>query len=820
MERLLQDVKYALRALARSRAFAIAAIVSLALPIAVDSSMFSIVNTLLLRTPTVSRPHELLGVYSDLGPRGPIRYISVSYPDYAYYRDHNTTLSGLGAYNDLDLVLGDGTEGESVLGELVSGNFFEVLELRAALGRMIVPSDDAPSQPPVAVIDQTLWQNRFQRDPAIVGKTVRLNRQTFTIVGVLPSYYTGLMVGPPRQIFIPLATQPLVMTGGTNLLTSRGNRWLNVFGRMKPGVREPQVQAELEVRTAQLQKEFPGSNRRLGVATTPLRMVPLTFKGMVVNASTVFMIAVVFILLISCANLTNLLLMRAHARRTEFATRLALGAARSRLVRQLLTESLVLGTLGGLVGFGLAVVLARTMEHVQRPPGPLSLVLSMTIDWRVGLFALGLALLTGVGIGLLPALWASRSDLTAFLKQDVQRAGASTSRTNRLLVIAQVCVSVVLLAGAGLALRSLAKAEAIDPGFRPDGVYAASFQLQRQNAPAGRVEQFYRQAQDRIRAVPGVQAVSTASHLPMGGMISTKSVVVEAHQPPPGQEHFEIDTSQVSPGYFHTMGIALVSGRDFDDHDASAEPGEQTPVLINQAMANEFWSGQDPLGKVIRVDEKNDTGALIVIGVVKDSKYRSIGEAPRSFLYRPMRFAEEAPWGKQLLVKTTSTSQLTLVRGAIEAVDGSLPPARFQSLEEQLSGVLFPARLLAILLATFGALAFALQTVGLYGVTAYAVNGRRREMAIRLALGAPRFSLIKMGVGGPLLLVGFGAATGVVLALWATRGLGSYLYGIAPSDAPTLAVVVLLQLAAGLIAAYTPMHRTMDVEPSVALRDL
>jgi putative ABC transport system permease protein len=820
MERLLQDVTYALRALARNRAFAIAAIVSLALPIAVDASIFSIVNALLLRTPTVDRPHELLGVYSDLGPRGPIRYISVSYPDYTFYRDHASTFSGMGAYNDLDLVLGEGTDGESVLAEMVSGSFFEVLGLRPAIGRMIVPSDDSPSQPPVAVIDQTLWQNRFQRDPNVIGKTVHLNRQAFTIVGVLPAQYTGLTVGPMRQVYIPLATQPLVMSG-TNMLASHGNRWLNAFGRMKPGVQEAQAKADLEVLTSQLQKEFPATNRRLGVATTPLRMVPLTFKGLVVNASTVFMIAVVFVLLISCANLTNLLLMRAHARRTEFATRLALGAARGRLVRQLLTESLVLGALGGLLGFALAVVLARTLSNVQRPPGPLSLVLSMTIDWRVGLFALGLAVLTGVGIGLLPALWASRSDLTAFLKQDTQRAGASTSRTNRVLVTAQVCVSVVLLAGAGLALRSLAKAQAIDPGFRPDGVYAASFQLQRQNLPEGRVEQFYRQVQEHLRAVPGVQAVSTASHMPMGGMISTKSVVIDAHQPPPGQEHFEIDTSQVSPGYFQTMGIALVSGRDFDERDASAAAGEQTPVLINQTMAKEFWSGQDPLGKVIRVDEKNDKGALIVIGVVKDSKYRSIGEAPRSFVYRPMRFAEEAPWGKQLLVKTAGgASQLGLVRTAIEAVDASLPPARFQSLEEQLAGVLFPARLLAVLLATFGALAFALQTVGLYGVTAYAVNERRREMAIRRALGAPRFSLIKVGVGGPLLLVAFGAAAGVLLALWATRGLGGYLYGITPSDAPTLAAVVLLQLMAGLLAAYTPMHRTMELEPSVALRDL
>ncbi len=824
MERLAQDITYALRTLARNRIFAAAAIVSLAMPIAVNASIFSIVNALLLRLPNVERPRELVGVYSDLGPRGPIRYIATSYPDYAYFRDHNAAFTGLLAYSDVDVVLGDGAEAETVPGQLVTGNFFEVLGLRPAVGRLLAPTDDQPSQAQVAVIDHTLWETRYQSNPSVIGQTLRVNRQLFTIVGVMPASYDGVAVGPRRQVVLPIAAQQIVMSGGANLMTSRGNRWLNVAGRLKPGVPEATALADLKVAAGQLKTEFPGTNRNLGVAVAPLRMVPLTFKGMVVRASTILMAAVAFILLISCANLTNLLLMRGNSRRTEFATRLALGASRGRLVRQLLTESLVLAACGGVAGFATAVLIARVLSTVQRPPGPLSLALTMTVDWRVGVFVLGVAVIAGLAVGLLPALWASRADLTSFLKQDTQRAGRSTSNANRVLVMVQVSVSIVLLAGAGLALRSLAKVQAIEPGFRPDGVYASVFQLKRQKFPDGRMEQFYRQVIDRVGGVPGVQGVSTTSHLPMSGMVQTKKIVIDPAQQS-AEDPIEVDESQVGPGYFKTMGIALLSGRDFGDADVQTInpdlPPEQIPVIVNEAMARQFWPGDDAVGKMFRLDERNDKSVLMVIGIVRDSKYRSLAEEARPYMFRPLRFAEEAPWGKQLLIKTSDhgASQLALVRRAIDSVEPGLPPAKFQSVEEYVSGALFPARLLAALLATFGMLALALQTVGLYGVTAYSIVQRRRELAIRHALGAPRLSLIKAGVGGVLFLVATGAILGVLGARLATRGLGAYLYGIQPSDIPTLAVVVAVQLLAALVAAYAPLRRSIDREPGIALRE-
>jgi predicted permease len=818
VEQLLQDVGYALRGLVRARLFAIAAIATIALPIAGNASIFGIVNALLLRLPNVHQPRELLGIYSDFGPKFPIRHGSVSYPDYEYLRDHTSSFSGVVAYNDLEVVMGDATDAAVVPAQLVSGSFFSVLGLNTIVGRSLGPADDRPGAEATVVIDDRLWKTRLASASEVVGKTLRLNNQVFTIVGVLSPGYTGLTVGPRQQLFMALAAQPLLAGGGgPNMLTSRGNRWLSVVGRRKPGVSEETALADLQTATRQLQQQFPDTNRTIGVAASPVSMVPLIFKGMVFRASAILMAAVAFVLLISCANLANLLLIRANTRRAEFAARLVLGASRARLVRQSLTETLVICLIGGALGFFVATAIASALSVAQAPPGPLALALRMDIDWRVGLFAFGIAAIAGLGVGLLPALWASRTELTSALKQEPLRAGAS-SRSNRVLLAVQVGVTLVLLTGAGLALRSLANAQAVDLGLRAERVHTTFFSLRRQGFNEARMGQFYQQLLDRTRNLPGVEAATYASHLPLGPAAQTKGVALEGRQPPNGT-HFQIDDALVGPGYFRTMGIPIVAGTEFADSDFTSAAG-RVPIVINETMARQFWPEQDPIGRVVGVKGGGTDATMTIIGVAKNGSYRSLGESPRPFFYLPLLHEKEAPWGKVLVVRTRGNGggDLASIRREIASLASGLPPARFTPFEQFVSGALFPARLLATLLGAMGGLALFLQAIGLYAVTASSVKHRTREMAIRSALGAPRRALIKTAMGGALLPVAVGLIAGIGVALLVTRSLEGYLYGITPTDVTTFTAMAAFQLAAGLVAASAPLRQTMKLDPSHALR--
>ncbi len=815
MTHLLQDLRFALRLMARKPGLTAMAVVSLALGIGVNSSIFTLVNAVLLSEPPISRPDRVVEVYTS--DSDGFLYGTSSVPDYFDLRDGSDVFSGLAAGRTYPVTFDDGESTDLLMGEIVSGNYFDVLGVRARIGRTFLPEEDRiPGTHPVVVLGHEFWQRRFAGDPAILGRTLKLNGQELEVVGVAAESFKGTLPAFRIELWMPLMMSDQLSE--KPILERRGSRSLLLKGRLADGVALEQAQAQLGTLAGRLAAEYPETNEDRAITLVPIRDVILNpgFDGPARGVAGFLMAIVGLVLLIACSNVANLFLARASDRRKELALRLALGSGRGRLVRQLLTESLLVALLGGLASLLFATWTARLIAGF-RPPIPIPVALELGVDLRVLAFTLLLAVLTGVLCGLAPALQASRPDLVPALKDEAAALGRGYRRfgLRNILVVGQVAVSTLLLIGAGLFIRSLMNAQAIDPGFTLRHGVAATLMPRLGGAYSeAEAELLYRDLLERARALPGVSSAAVAEFLPLGLAISNKGVWIEGQELEEGQDPPAIDTMAIGPGYFETLGIALERGRDFSDLDDASAPGA---VIVNQTLARRTWPGADPLGRRLRFDDAPDATVFEVVGVAADGKYRTLGEAPRPYLYTP--YAQTGDFMLTLVLASEREGEtLGAVRRLLAGVDPQLPIFEIKTLSEHLDIMLFAPRMGAALLAAMGFLGLVLASVGLYGVVAYSVARRTREIGVRMALGAGKGDVLGMVVGEGMVLVAIGVALGAGAALVVTRALQGLLYGVGASDPMTYVAVSLFLLAVAWLANFLPARRATGIDPIHALR--
>jgi predicted permease len=805
-----RDMRFGLRMLARRPASNVAVVVALALGIGMNTAVFTFVNGLLLRPPQgVSQTRKMVELWLKLPKKnGPQAYLPFNYPDYAYYRDHSKSLEGLLAFD------GDGVEviwnhdgfGQNLNVATASGNFFSLLGVNAALGRTLSEDDDRIDNPrQVVVLSYACWRNKMGADPGVVGRTLMLNGAAFTVAGVAPPEFTGLMVATEPDIWAPLTLQEK-FTHDKTRLTSRDSYWLIVAGKMRSSNDRKSVQTEMHLLAKQLGLLHPEEQEVPDAEVYAMTLLPGPFRGYVFAFTGLMMIVFVLVLLIACTNAASLLLARATGRAREMATRAALGAGRARLLRQLLVESLMLASLAGALGVAIAWVMSRLLMRLK--PGNLPITLEIPLDWRVVLFAMAVSVATGVVFGLAPALRASAVDPARVLREESQTAGRKKARLRNILVIAQVAMCVVLLAGATLCVRSLMNANAIDPGFDTRHIALADLDPGSLGYTPEKVEDFYARLLDRVQRLPQVTSASYAAFLPLGTSRQAGTAGKMLGNDP---DAVRISVFRVEPGLLRTLGIPLLRGRDLTQKEADSDTPES--VVINEYLARRLWPGEDPVGKHLVLS--GEKASSQVVGVVKNGKYRTLGEGPMSAVFRG-----ELPPARTLVVRTIGDERAVLdeVRRAVPGVDPLMTTTLVQTIGDFMAFPLFPARATGWLLGASGILALVMTTIGLFGVIAYVVSQRTHEIGVRMALGARRSDVLKLVMGQGLRLTGIGLGIGICVALGAARLLSPLLYGIGANDPATMIAVAAALAAIALTACYLPARRAMRVDPSVALR--
>jgi predicted permease len=808
----MTDLRYAFRMLLKNRGVSAAAIISLGLGIGANAVIFTWVKAVLLEPlPGVANQGALVVVANQTRDGG---YVSMSYPDYRDYRDAVTTLDGLVATEMTTLSLGATTSAERaerLYGALVSGNYFDVVGVIAALGRTFRPDEDrAPNAAPVVVISDGLWHRRFGGDPSIVGRTISINGHQFSIVGVAPPAFQGTMVGIALDVWVPVMMQPQIVPGGDRL-EARGLRWMQAMGRLKPGVSIDAAQAELDTIGRRLIAAYPRSNDGFTARVLPLSKSPWGAQFVLGPVLTVLMAIVAVVLLLACANVANLLLARALARRREVAIRLAIGASRARLARQLLTESLLLAIFGGAAGFVVAW-LGSGVLMAFAPPTDVPVKLALGVDLKVLAFTCVVALATGLIFGLVPALQGTRPDVVVDLKDEAGSSGGhSRARLRNGLVIAQVSLSLLMLVAAGLFVRSFRNAQQMSPGFNAQGVLLATYDLFPNGYDEASGRQFHRRAMEQVAAIPGVSSVSLARRVPLGfdGSSSTR-IRVDGYVPEPN-ESMQINYNVVGPDYFRTMQIPMLSGREPTSRDDLTAP---RVVVVNAAMARRYWKRTDVVGQRIRIADNT----LEVIGVVPTGKYQTLAEQARSFMYLPIG----QTYAPQIVLHVRTAGDpaalAPAVRAAVAQLDPNLPLFDVKTLDAHMGFATFTPRLAASLLGAFGVLALVLAAVGLHSVLTYSVSQRTREVAIRLALGASPANVLSLVVRQGMWLLIVGLAIGMTIAYGALPLMSSLLIGISAKDPLTFAAVGALLAFVALAASYMPARRAARVDPIVALK--
>ncbi|HEV2667635.1 MAG TPA: ABC transporter permease [Blastocatellia bacterium] len=812
-----QDLRFGARMLLKKPGFTAIVALSMAIGIGANATIFSFVNELLLRPPSVERPGQLLEFWNHYRQGGSLftSFEPLSYPEYEHYRDHNQVFSEMLAFNGDPAFISWSRQGqgEIIQGQYVSGNFFSCLGVRAALGRTFAPEEGRTSGThPVVVLSHAFWQEHLGADPNVVGSTMRLNGFSFNVVGVAPKGFAGLVIGFMPDVWIPLMMGPQT-TRDQDLLTRRSGHWIFGVGRLKPGLTLTQATADLNVLSRQLAQSYPKNNEMYEPAIFPATLLPGPVRGYVSAFSGLLMLVVALVLLIACANAASYLLARATARRREIAVRAALGASRSRLVRQTLAESLLLACFSGGLGWLLARWTAPLLLSLKPPTLPLRFDVSP--DYRVFGFTLLVTLLAGLLFGLAPAWQGTRIDLATSLKDGASGGGARKSRLRSLLVVGQVAVCSLLLVGSGICLRSLLHAQSIDIGFETGNRLIATLDLSSLGYSKDKGKAFFDNLIERTKTIPGVESASLTSHLQLGTVSWGEFINVEGHQPPPGERGFTVNSMSVGPDFFKTMGTKVLRGREFTARDTEGAPGV---VIINEEIARRFWPDRDPVGASLTMGSGKEEQRFEIVGVAQNGKYRSLGEQPRLFLYHPILQGYYA--GATLVAKTSGdpASLMAAVRREIGALDPNLAPTQIDTLEEHMTFALFPARISGVLLGVFGLLALVLALVGLSGLIAYSVSQRTREIGVRMALGAGTRDVLKLVIGEGMLLTLIGMTVGLASALGLTRFLSDLLYGVSAIDPLTFGVIALLLVGVALLACWLPARRATKVDPMVALR--
>ncbi len=819
MKSLPVELRQALRQLLSRPAIHGLAVVSLALGIGANTSMFTLIDAVLFDAPPVARPDELVELYTS-EVDGSL-YSSSSAPDYRDLAAKARSFTGVGLYSIMAGSFDDGERTRLLFGEVASGNFFEVLGIEPALGRFFRPEEDAvPGEGAVVVLGHGFWQREMAGDPGVLGRQLELSGRSLTVVGVAPESYRGSFPGLAAAYWVPLSMHDALSRRPK--LAERQARSFLLKARLAPGVGLEQARAELASLGVGLAEQYPESNDGRKFSLMPASDVTFDpeIDGALFGVAGLLLAVVGIVLLIACSNIANLLLARAIDRRREIALRQALGAGRRHILRQLLLESLLLALAGGALGLLLAAGITRLVLAFQ-PPLPLPLALDLSLDGRVLLFTLAVSLATGLACGLAPAIRASRPQLLDGLRTDDAGFGRGLRKLGlrNTLVVSQVALSTLLLLGSGLFLRSLGRAQAVDPGFSLRHGVAASIAYgigQSDSEASGRI--FYRELLERMAALPGVEGVALARELPLGFGQEASGFEIDGEPLGDGERGHEIDSTVVSPGYFATLGIALPWGRDFTPAD---EAGTPRVAIVNEEAARRFWPGQSPLGKHLRfaaVDGEAAGPWMEVVGVAATGKVRTLGEKPRPFVYRP--YTQDYVNLLTLVVASPGDerSLIAALRETVESLAPGVPFFDLRTVPEHLAITLFPARMGAGLLAAFGLLGLVLASVGLYGVVAYAVSRRTREMGLRLALGAGRGQVLGLVVREGMSLVLVGIGLGMVGALALGRLLAGWLFGISPGDPLTFTVVPLLLAAVAAAANLVPARRATRIDPSVALR--
>jgi predicted permease len=846
-----QDVRYTLRLLRQSPAFTAVAVCSLALGIGANTAIFTLVNAILLRWLPVQNPQELVVL-----ARNPNRpSTSFNYPDYRYIRDHNASYAGVIAFSNGGRptsfsLPGKGGSTQLAALAMVTGNYFEVLGVTPALGRVFNPADNEKEQAhPFVVLSHGFWTRTFGADTGVVGRDVLLNGARFQVVGVAREGFTGASVGISPDVFVPImmfrTLNPTFQEWNT-----RHMWWLTVIGRLKPGVTMAKAGAEMDVLWRRIlesdpeRRPVPAWNKEYKINNTGLVLPGSTGFSYMRNQTskplTVLMITVGVVLLIACANVANLLLARAVARRKEIAVRLAIGAGRGRLVTQMLTESITLAVLGGLAGLAIAWLGVKLLVGFF-PRGAFAVQLDLSPDLRILGFAFGLSLLTGVIFGLAPALRASRPDLVPALKSDSGATGAGRTHRwslQRTLVSFQVALSLILLAGAGLFVRTLTNLRGLDPGMIRENLLFVDTNLGQLGYQPQRERAFSERLRDEVQRMPGVRAASLAAITPLSGSRWNGDVQIEGYRWKPDEPPY-VDMNAASPRYFETAGIPLVLGRDFRDSDNLAvlpdrpkeppKPGVEPPdppgpprvVIVNEAFVHKFLAGQPPLGKRICMSEKWDAAKTAeIVGVVRDARYFDLKKAVEPMIYQPM-YRSRFGGGAQLCVRTTGDPNRSLdsIRRRVQELDGAVVITESHTMEDNLNRNLVQERFIATLGGFFGLVSLLLAAVGLYGVMSQAVTRRTREIGIRMALGAQAARVLWLVLRDAMLMVLAGAVVGAAAALALTRYTESMLFGIQPQDPATLAAAFAVLLFVTALAGFLPARRATRVEPMQALRN-
>jgi predicted permease len=826
-----QDLRFAVRTLGRSPGFTAVAAATLALGIGANTAIFSLMDQVLLRLLPVHEPGRLVvldgpGPFSGTTHSRSSTIKELSHPLFLELRDKADVFAGVLGQYETPVHVAEGGQTEQVDGVLVSGTFFDVLGVRPARGRIFTAEDDrTPGAHPVIVLGHGFWTRRFGADPAVVGRTVYVNSQPMTVVGVAAAGFNGIAVGHSADLYIPLMMQPQVIPTWRSGINDWRVRWLTVMARLRDGVSREQAAASVNVLYGQLLRE---DLARLGTRTERFRKAFLE-KKLILHPGArgnspfrddsrtpllMLMGMVGLVLLIACANVANLLLARASARQKEIAVRLALGAGRMRLVRQLLVECLVLALAGGAVGMAFAAwtgsMLVRALPSEAAPR-----VLSTEPDFRVALFALGLSLVTGIVFGLLPALQSTRADVAPTLKDETTSvAGGAAFRFRKGLVVAQVALSLLLLIGAGLFTRSLMNLRGLNPGFQPDSLLTFTVDPSLNGYDLARRIAVLEQIRQEVAAEPGVRSVSMAEVTLMTDSDSSSTVKVDGYEAKDG-ENMNPNFNAVGSEFFSTMGIPLLAGREIGDADAA---GGRRVAVVNQTFARYFFGDKDPVGRTFRMGRRDEL-EIEIVGVARDGKAATLREEATRYAYVPYRQQNDVGGMTFYVRSAVDPSALAAsLRAAVRRVDDALPVTRLMTMQAQIRESLFADRLVAALSAAFGALATLLAALGLYGVMSYAVSLRTREIGIRVALGADRRTVLGMVLREVAVL----AVVGVCVGLPGGYGVGRYveaeLFGLTAYDPVTFGLATAVLLTTALLAGYVPAARATRVQPMVALR--